>query len=281
LLTTNFNAGTAGKVRVRNTGSSGYVVADAVQFIPTSSLPQVNVWAADANAYRSGEPGKLVVSRSGNTNGSLTVLLSCSGTATNGVDYTALPSSVTFSAGSTFSNLVVAPLARSTPVGLKTATVSVVSDLAYALGALSSAAVNIHDAPYWDWSFEQFGASATNFAVSAETAAPAGDGVPNFAKYALGLNPLLPAANPPIAIASALDTNGFFGLSYSRPDPIPAGTTYLLESSTDLLSWCGTTNCVEVSEIRYNPNATATVTCRLKPAVSAGAAGYLRLRITQ
>jgi hypothetical protein len=34
LLTTNFNAGTSAKVIVRNTGTTGYVIADAVQFLP-------------------------------------------------------------------------------------------------------------------------------------------------------------------------------------------------------------------------------------------------------
>ncbi len=33
LLATNFDAGTAGKVRIRNSGTSGYVVADAVRFV--------------------------------------------------------------------------------------------------------------------------------------------------------------------------------------------------------------------------------------------------------
>src|SRR5207249_933372 len=67
LATTNFAAGNTGKVRIRNGGTSGYVIADAVEFLPTTGLPLVNIWATDATASRWGQHnGSFTISRAGN-----------------------------------------------------------------------------------------------------------------------------------------------------------------------------------------------------------------------
>src|ERR1019366_2544192 len=93
LLTTNFDAGTTGKVRIRNTGTTAYVIADAVQFVSTTNVPTVNLWATDARPARSGpHSGSVTVSRAGSTNSALTVYFSIGGTAVNGSDYHALAS---------------------------------------------------------------------------------------------------------------------------------------------------------------------------------------------
>jgi hypothetical protein len=72
--------------------------------------------------------------------------------------------------------------------------------------------------------------------VSGPNAAPAGDGVPNFAKYALGLLPFVPATQPLIGFRME-DGEGV--LSYTRPATIP-DVTYRVRVSTDLSSWTET-----------------------------------------
>src|SRR3569833_522303 len=46
LTTTNFDAGSNGFVRVRNGGTTGFVIADSVEFV--YNLPTVNIWAVDS-----------------------------------------------------------------------------------------------------------------------------------------------------------------------------------------------------------------------------------------
>lgn len=73
--------------------------------------PTIQVTATDASASEAGsDPGMLVITRSGDTTAPLTVYLSPSGTATPGVDYTALPASITIPAGQSTASLSIIPL---------------------------------------------------------------------------------------------------------------------------------------------------------------------------
>lgn len=70
--------------------------------------------------------------------------------------------------------------------------------------------------------------------ISGADAAPAGDGVPNLVKYALGLSPFTPAA--PSQLTSIAFTNGAWALEYHRPASI-TDIVYDPQTSTDLLNW--------------------------------------------
>src|SRR6202000_1159098 len=74
LTTTNFAAGTNGFVRIRNDGTTGYVIADAVQLV--IGRPTVSVWTADSQAPHYGpHSGILMIGRDSNSNDVLTVNL--------------------------------------------------------------------------------------------------------------------------------------------------------------------------------------------------------------
>src|SRR3954469_12125535 len=74
-----------------------------------SGLPRVSVTASDPVAFGSLSTGAFVLYRNG-TNGDLTVTVSYSGTASNGVDYATLPTSVKIPDGFHAVGLTVTPL---------------------------------------------------------------------------------------------------------------------------------------------------------------------------
>jgi pectate lyase len=86
------------------------------------------------------------------------------------------------------------------------------------------------------WQMERFTPTQlANATVSGPAASPAGDGVSNLVKYALGLPPFTPATRPltPLRIENG---NGI--LSYRRP-PTATDVTYRVEVSEDLTNWSG------------------------------------------
>jgi hypothetical protein len=277
LLVTNFNAGTSGKVRVRTTGTTGFVVADAVQFVP-AALPVVNLWTEDAQASRWGRrTGSIIISRSGGTNLPLRVGLSYSGTAKNGLDFQTVPSSITFPAGVVWTNLTILPFTNAQPVGTKSLNIAFAADSNYTAGGLNFATVTISDVPIFDWRLQYFGANAANPAIAGDAAAPAGDGIPNLVKYALGLNPTQSATNP--LITATITTTGYFQASYLRHDPPPLDIIYRVEGAPDLARWV--TNGILTSEIRYQSNGTAMVICHPARNVGSDPQQFLRLTITR
>ncbi len=91
-----------------------------------ASSPGVTVWASQPLAYEPGNhAGAFTLSRGENTNSALTITCAFSGTATNGVDYAAVPTSVTFAAGQSESNITIAPVAEPAATGYKTVELSV------------------------------------------------------------------------------------------------------------------------------------------------------------
>ena len=96
-------------------------LAGVAPISPWPSLPFVSVQAADPLASEPGNsPGSFTISRAGDTHSALTVVLSLGGTASNGVDYAAIPTSVTLAAGQVFFNLAVTPVTEPKSTGYKT-----------------------------------------------------------------------------------------------------------------------------------------------------------------
>lgn len=278
LTTTNFDNGTNGFVRIRNGGTTGFVIADAVQFV--YDLPTVTVWAADARASRYGpHSGNILISRNGNTNSALTINLNLGGSATNGTDYAVVPTSVTLPPGVAMTNVMLNPLSRGVPVGNKIAVISLLSSPAYQLGQLTNASVSISDLPINAWRMQYFGANATNAFIAGDDASPVGDGVPNIVKYALGLNPTQLVQNPPCTFG--IDTNGFFALTYTRPDPPPVDINYQVVTSDDLATWCTNGSCGLGPAILLNTNGTATITTETSARVNAKTKQFLSLRVNR
>jgi hypothetical protein len=72
----------------------------------------------------------------------------------------------------------------------------------------------------------------------ADTAILAGDGLPNLAKYAFGLDPSVAyTSDHPVVSLTNSGGNDYLTLTYSRPDPMPADLTYKVEVSSNGTTW--------------------------------------------
>ena len=96
-------------------------IAGAEQMIPAPSLPFISVQTSDPLASEPGNnPGSFTISRAGNTNAALTVGIVLGGTATNEIDYTAIPTNITLAAGQVSTNIIVTPVNEPNATGYKT-----------------------------------------------------------------------------------------------------------------------------------------------------------------
>ncbi|OBQ15038.1 MAG: hypothetical protein AN488_21130, partial [Anabaena sp. WA113] len=135
------------------TSGTGYTVgtsASAIVNIADNDPPQVSVVATDANAAETllgttPNPGQYTLTRTGPTTSSLTVNVALSGTATNGTDYTTIPTTVTFAAGSSTALVNLNVIDDTLVEGTETATLTVTSGTGYTVGTSASAIVNIAD----------------------------------------------------------------------------------------------------------------------------------------
>lgn len=119
--------------------------ADAVEPTPAPKA-LVSVSAVDTDASENGSaPGVFRLARSGDASSSLTVLFSVMGTATNGVDYETLPTSVMFPEDHATVDVTVTPKTDSLVEGSEFATLTVMAGAGYELGSPVSATVNIAD----------------------------------------------------------------------------------------------------------------------------------------
>lgn len=114
-------------------------------------LPVVTVAAADSQATETpGNPGVYTIYRTGSTNDPLTVFYNMSGSASNGVDYTTLPGSVTIAAGDHSAQVILQPIDDAVPEATETATLSLrqppfAAPTTYMIGSPNSANVSIVD----------------------------------------------------------------------------------------------------------------------------------------
>ena len=117
-----------------------------------------------------------------------------------------------------------------------------------------------------EWRFANFG-TINNSGNAADDAAPAGDGIKNLTKYALGIEPS--GANSPDVLNMQVDTDRRLTLSFKRARP---ELTYTVEGSSDLRTW---------SNVVVNPGlvgATVTVT---DSAPTNARSRFLRLKISR
>jgi hypothetical protein len=76
----------------------------------SNTIPVVTIVATDPLASESGDTGTFTVHRAGSTNSALNVFYLIGGTASNGIDYTALPNTVLIPAGATSATIKVVPI---------------------------------------------------------------------------------------------------------------------------------------------------------------------------
>jgi Ca2+-binding RTX toxin-like protein len=114
------------------------------------ALPVITVVATDASAAETipgatTNPGQYTLTRTGLTTSALTVNVTKTGTATNGVDYTSIPTTVTFSAGSATALVPLNVIYDTLVEGTETAILNVTAGNGYAVGTTASATVSIAD----------------------------------------------------------------------------------------------------------------------------------------
>lgn len=125
---------------------SGAVTTSSSIYVYVLS-PTVSVSVPDATSAEPGtDTGRFTISRSGGVSGQvLTVQYGISGTATSGVDYTALTGSVTLAAGVTSVNVDVRPVDDADVEGKETVVLTVTPDATYKLGTTVSGTVTLLD----------------------------------------------------------------------------------------------------------------------------------------
>ena len=281
-----FNIGTNGSVTITNGGANGYVVANAVRWMPLGNIaptptnppPVVEIVASDAVAGEFGtNTGRFtIVCPNGTNTAPLTVNYSVGGTATPGVDYAALPGSVTLAAGATATNIFVTPLGGN----LSTNQVSVVLNLTpsvnYLFTTLTNATVNILDRPINVWLRANFSpAELADTTISGDAADPDRDGLANLMEYALGLAPKSANANP----FSPAVTNGSFQITFPQSKSA-TNVSLAVEWSPDLKHWfSGAAYVLPISAIDQDSNR--LVTLQAGALVVTNATGFFRVRVTK
>ena len=280
LFTTNFTAGTNGKVIIRNdnTVAGDYCVADGIRFLGLGAAallpaPTIEIVASDAAAGEFGSnPGRFAIVRSGDTNPAVTVNYLVSGTATPGVDYTALPGSITLPTGVMATNIFISPLGNNLSTNQVAVTAKLASSVNYSLTTLSNATVIIADRPVNIWLRANFtAAELTSLAISGDSADPEHDGSPNLMEYALGTSPKIVEANPFFPGVS----NGLFTVTY----PLSKSAVDVMltpEWSTNLLTWQAGTGFQIVNITDQITNQIVTIS-----ATAPAASGFFRFRVTR
>jgi|GEM_PF-1077339 len=118
--------------------------------IADNDFPVISVVATDPNAAETAtgvaaNPGLFTLTRTGPVTSALTVNLTLTGTATNGTDYTSIPSTATFAAGSATTTVNINPIDDTLVEGDETAILTLTAGTNYTLGTATTATVTIAD----------------------------------------------------------------------------------------------------------------------------------------
>jgi hypothetical protein len=139
-LFTATSAGGPFSVIANSGGSYGYAS------VTVQSLPQISVNASDPTAAEAGpDTGLFTITRTANTNSSVTVSYSVTGSATGGSDYSSIGTSVVIPAGATSVGITVTPTNDLIPECSESVVLTLSSSSSYTIGAPSSATVTIAD----------------------------------------------------------------------------------------------------------------------------------------
>lgn len=137
--------------------------------------------------------------------------------------------------------------------------------------------------PYAAWQSEYFtAAELNNPSISGPNAAPAGDGITNLMKYALGLSPKASGtAGMPTVSATTTGGKNYLTLTYLQA-LTATDITYTVEISPDLVSWSSGANSTVVVSTSSNPDGkTRTVVMRDLTAQTGAARRFMRLAVSQ
>ncbi|MEZ4272610.1 MAG: DUF4038 domain-containing protein [Myxococcota bacterium] len=146
-----------------------------------TQIAKVSGTATDANASEPSNPGLLTISRSGSLSGDLVVSYQVGGTATPGVDYQALPGTLTLPNGQASATIVIEPIDDEQQENVETIEVTLMGASTYELGT-SSMTVTLADDDTEPLCDADAAGDCFYFYAEAETqniSAPAGIGTSN------------------------------------------------------------------------------------------------------
>lgn len=134
--------------------------------------------------------------------------------------------------------------------------------------------------PYQQWLYEHR-LSMDGSGTGSAAAEPESDMVPNLVKYALGLDPHVAGSGGRISHGVISDGGqDYMSLTYTYPEPLPAGVTCSVEggSGVDAGSWTG--NGLQVVSSQLNAGL-RTIVVRDTVPVAPGSRRFLRLKVVQ
>jgi len=267
------------EVSVLDTG--GYVVGDANRAVLAIEdlAPQVSIEALEPVAVQNGsQPGVFLVRRAGVIDRSLLVRLAVGGTAANGQDYETISAYINLMPNQTTALIEVVPMATAVlDGGTEYVTLANDDDPEYVMLAALEAQVVIVEAELslQAWKDRYFPGAGNDLVAFAE-ADNGQTGIPNFVRYAFGLDPDDPAGSTGQPVFTMRD--GRLVVSFRRPAAV-ADVEYIVEVSDDLENWSAGSAVLEqviLEENQGDPEMTGWRTVR-----TAGDAGkqFVRVRV--
>lgn len=131
---------------IANPRAENFVIFDNFRAVQgAASKPKVSVTAFNAEAFEPSSPATILVARTGDLSQPLAVKLKTAGTATSGVDYQALPASITIPAGLAEVSLDIVPIDDRIGEPVETIVVYLESDPAYEVFSPMVATINLND----------------------------------------------------------------------------------------------------------------------------------------
>lgn len=275
ITTANFAAGSAGSLLISNTGTNGYVIADAARWVAVGSAAHVQVVASDAQTREGAtDSARFSIVRSADEAGSaITVNYTLSGSGLS--RFTATTGTATMAAGATMATVNLQAVGDNTAQGTQEVTLTLNNGVGYSVGALSSATVKVLDRPIDAWRHAHFSAAElANPLVSGDSADVDGDGLITVEEYALARDPHRFDGNAFVGAAAG----GFLTLTYPRAKAA-ADVTVSAEGSADLSLWASTGVVEQIG--LFDMGDTQLVTVPLAAPIASKEAGFLRVRITR
>ncbi|MEK7949355.1 golvesin C-terminal-like domain-containing protein [Luteolibacter soli] len=277
-------AGTDNSVVIGTTGTTGFVIADAVGV----GVPAVRLLASNGRAGEpvtsggAARPSIVTVTRSGSVTQAQVVNLTIGGDAVNGGDYDAVPVSITIPAGAKTATLTIMPKFDTLHEGAETLTIEAVPPSGMYAGVTTKASlvvVDPDDSPFSGWQAAHFSvAQLDDVNISGENADPDGDGITNLMEYFAGYDPLVQQASFVSSGKMAVEGVDYFSITYPRAPG--TGLLGVPEVSTNLQVWnAGDTFLAKSADA--DPDALQQVLVRSRTATSAASRQFLRLKVTR
>jgi hypothetical protein len=228
-----FASNTTGTVLIETTGTDGFVIADAVMWLPQTVPPPpvIDLIATDTIAGEDGpDSARFILGRSGDASAALTVNYTVSGSATPGADYPQPAGSIFFAPGQIFVPLTITPESDSLFEPGDTIVFTLTTNAGYELGEYTNATAFVRDGGFGAWRGMHFDdAELADPGLSGAEADPDFDRVPNLLEFFHGLNPKLHDVAPPLQIVPP-------DLLWQRQTN--TGSLYTrIERSMDLITW--------------------------------------------